>query len=60
MMDNSRDAYPTHQRKVPKSAEVEVDIRLGRGLTTPAQKQAWRRFWQKVITELKGEDHGNQ
>ena len=35
--------------------EVKVTMRIAPGPVSPAQKQAWRRFWQKLITEAKGE-----
>jgi hypothetical protein len=46
--------------KVPKTAnkliKITVDIQPGPAL--PAQKTAWKRFWQKLIDEVKvSDDH---
>lgn len=30
-----------------------VTIKIRTGPVTPAQKTAWRKFWQKVIVEVK-------
>lgn len=50
---------PKTGRKVPKSdtktqAKVTVNIRLGP--VSPAQKQAWKRFWQKLLAEAKASE----
>ncbi len=37
----------------PKLVKLTVGIRPGQG--TPAQKQAWRKFWQKLITQVQDE-----
>jgi len=34
---------------------VRVTINLAPGPTSPAQKQAWRKFWEKLIAEVKQE-----
>jgi hypothetical protein len=39
--------------KTPKGVNVVVNIHPGTGLQ--AQKQAWNRFWQKMIVEVKKE-----
>ena len=36
---------------IKDTIKVKVDIRPGP--VSPAQKQAWRRFWQKLIAEVK-------
>ena len=44
--------------KIPKSAtriEIRVKIDIRPGPASPAQKVAWRRFWQKLIAEVKSE-----
>jgi hypothetical protein len=33
--------------------KVTVDIQLGP--VSPAQKQAWKRFWQKLISEARND-----
>jgi len=33
---------------------VKVNVRPGSGI--PVQKQAWKRFWQKIITEVKASE----
>lgn len=35
-----------------------VTLRIVRGMPTPAQKTAWRRFWQKLIAEVKDQKEG--
>ena len=45
--------------KVPKSGNstqtmVTVNIRVE--TMSPAQKQAWERFWQKLIAEVKADE----
>jgi len=37
-------------RRAGKSVSVTVDIEPGP--TSPGQKQAWARFWRRVITEV--------
>lgn len=37
-----------------QAIRVIVDIKPGP--TTPAQKQVWKRFWQKLISEGKGDE----
>jgi len=44
--------------KVPKSdtkQQPAVIVRFETGPVSPAQRQAWRRFWQKMIDETKSE-----
>lgn len=41
----------TGTKTVTKLVRVAADIRPGQ--TSVAQKQAWRRFWQKLISEVK-------
>lgn len=48
----------TMRPKIPKSAtriEIRVKIDIRPGPASPAQKVAWRRFWQKLIAEVKSE-----
>ena len=37
-----------------------VTIRIEQGSVTPAQKQAWKRFWRKLISECNREDTGER
>ncbi len=39
--------------KSSKTKQPKVTMNIQSGPMTPAQKQAWKRFWQKVITEVK-------
>ncbi len=39
----------------PISTDVNVVVNIHRGPATPAQKQSWNRFWQKMIMEVKKE-----
>ena len=34
-----------------KKPELKVTVNIKSGKATPAQLQAWRKFWQRVITE---------
>jgi len=34
--------------------ETKVNVRIQPGRATPMQEQKWREFWQKLITEVKG------
>ena len=43
--------------KAPKAVSVVVNIHPG--TTSLAQKQAWGRFWQKIIIEAKKETGNN-
>ncbi len=36
-----------------EKGKVKLDIRPGP--VSPAQRATWRRFWQKLITEVKGD-----
>ena len=40
---------------MPKSDSTQprVIVNIRPGEMSPAQKQAWRKFWQKLITEVK-------
>jgi len=42
-------------KSVPR---VSIDIRLGP--MSPVQRRAWRRFWAKIITEVKKDDNGRE
>jgi len=33
-----------------------VILNIKRGPASPAQKQAWKRFWQKLISEVKADE----
>jgi len=37
-----------------------VTLRIERGPVSPAQKQAWKHFWQKLISECKREVTGER
>jgi len=39
------------------TAEPTVTFSIVPGTVTLAQKQAWRRFWQKLIAEAKPDAH---
>jgi hypothetical protein len=39
----------------PISTDVSVVVNIQPGPVSPAQKQAWDRFWQKLIVEVKKE-----
>ena len=41
-----------NKSKTKPEVKIEVSIRPGPG--SPAQKEAWRRFWQRVISQAKG------
>jgi len=36
-------------------APVKVTVNIKPGPVSPAQKQAWRRFWQKLIAQVQEE-----
>ncbi len=36
-----------------KGTDIKVKVNIQPGPVSPAQKQAWERFWQKLITEVK-------
>lgn len=63
MKRKSRNAYMIHRRRrVPKSAtkptiKVTVDIRPGLAASSAA-KQQWKRFWAKLISQVKDEGKG--
>jgi len=42
---------------MPKTASkpVQVTVRIERGPLSLAQKAGWRKFWQKLIAEVKSE-----
>ena len=35
--------------------QIKVTVNIVSGQVTPAQRQAWKRFWQKLIAEAKNE-----
>jgi hypothetical protein len=39
----------------PITAAMSVVVNIQPGTVSPAQKQAWGRFWQKIIIEVKKE-----
>jgi len=42
-----------------KAIQTKVTVNIRPGRATPAQKQAWKRFWQKIIGEAQREvKHG--
>ena len=44
---------------MPQKSEnqIKVTVNIVPGPVTPAQRQAWKKFWQKLIAEAKsGED----
>ena len=42
---------------MPEMAEkqIKVTVNIAAGPVTPAQRQAWKKFWQKLIAEAKSE-----
>ena len=38
------------------TSPAKVILNIKRGPASPAQKQAWKRFWQKLISEVKAEE----
>lgn len=57
MISKSQNRHPIHRRRVCKSAEVRVDVQPGPA--SPAQKAAWRKFWRKLISEVKSDERKN-
>ena len=43
------------QSTKPISTDVSVVVNIHPGVASPAQKQVWGRFWQKIIIEVKKE-----
>ena len=41
--------------KFAAKTKIKVTIDIKRGLVSPAQKQAWKQFWQKLASEVKRE-----
>ena len=44
--------------KTPKTNSrpvIEIKVEIQPGPSSPAQKQAWNRFWVKLITQVKEE-----
>jgi hypothetical protein len=39
--------------KLADRAPIKVTVDIRRGPASPAQKFAWKRFWQKLISEVK-------
>ena len=50
--DNSQDEFSS-EKDCGKANPAHVIINLVPGPTSPAQKQAWRKFWAKLIAEVK-------
>jgi len=40
---------------IKKKPEIRVTIDIKHGGVTPAQGQAWREFWQRLISDAKGQ-----
>ena len=59
MRNYSMSLYLTYWRpKVPKTTdktEVTLKVDIEPGPASPAQKAAWHKFWQKLISEAKRE-----
>lgn len=57
MKSYSMSLYLTRRRlKVPKSAtkpEIQVTVNIRPGNATPAMKNQYRRFWAKLISQVK-------
>jgi hypothetical protein len=51
---NSQDNC-SHETNRSKVAPLYVTLNLVPGPTSPAQKHAWRKFWAKLIAEVKQE-----
>lgn len=59
MKSQSGNAYPMHRRpKVPKSIAkpIIVKVEIRPGPASESQKQRYKRFWQKVISEVKANE----
>jgi hypothetical protein len=41
--------------KPAEKIQVKLTVNIQPGPASPAQKQAFKRFWQKLIAEAKGE-----
>ncbi len=39
---------------IKKEPKIRVTIDIKHGGVTPAQGQAWRKFWQRLISDAKG------
>jgi hypothetical protein len=47
----------TRRREKSKTAtSIKVVLNIRPGPASPAQKQAWKRFWQKLISEVKADE----
>jgi len=42
--------------KTTKNTQVRVKVNIRPGPVTLAQKTAWRKFWQKLIAEVKADE----
>jgi hypothetical protein len=38
---------------------VSINLSAQPGAATPAQGHTWRKFWQKLIADVKSDDHKN-
>jgi len=47
---------------MPKTASkpVQVTVRIEQGPASPAQEQAWKLFFQRLITEVKASTHADK
>ena len=41
------------RQKAKTTASIKVVVNIKPGPASPAQKQAWHKFWQKLISEVK-------
>jgi len=39
--------------------EIKMTVDIQRGPASPAQEQAWKRFWRKLISEVKAGERWN-
>ena len=50
--DNSQGEFSS-EKDCGQADPAHVTINLVPGFTSPAQKQAWHKFWAKLISEVK-------
>jgi hypothetical protein len=44
------------RQKAKTTASIKVVVDIKPGPASPAQKQAWKRFWGKLISEVKADE----
>jgi len=48
------------RQKLRTTASTNVVVDIKPGPASPAQKQAWKRFWRKLISEVKADEPSRQ